>query len=60
MFILSYLFAIYWKTNYLRIMKRTRRVSYSVEGRADGLRPFLFFISVTTVSYTHLTLPTIA
>lgn len=31
-------------------MKRTHRASYSVEGRADGLRPFHFFISVTTTS----------
>lgn len=31
-------------------MKRTHRASYSVAGRADGLRPFLFFISVTMTS----------
>ncbi|WP_289300016.1 hypothetical protein [Xylanibacter muris] len=31
-------------------MKRTYRASYSVEGQADGLCPFLFFISVTMTS----------
>lgn len=50
MFIFSYLFAIYWKIDYLCDVKRTRRASYSVTGQADGLRPFLFFISVTITS----------
>lgn len=31
-------------------MKRAHRASYSVAGRADGLRPFLFFISATMTS----------
>lgn len=45
MFIFYVLFVIYEKIDYLCDMKRTHRASYSVTGRADGLRPFLFFIS---------------
>ena len=50
MFIFYVLFVIYEKIDYLCDMKRTHRASYSVAGRADGLRPFLFFISVTITS----------
>lgn len=50
MFIFYVLFVIYEKMNYLCIMKRTHRASYSVAGQADGPSPFHFFISVTMTS----------
>ena len=34
----------------IKHVKWTHRASYSVTGQADGLRPFLFIISVTITS----------